>query len=555
MLSLKCPECSCRLFNIRIGAITALLLSMLQWKGVRGCEMFDSCLRFGQEITPSSFSSSSHTLFSSPPPPSCLGSTLLLTLIASPLPLQRANSCYRGPATHRATFLNNILAPCRKPASMAVITSAWASSTKTHPLALDPTVAGTCPHSRTYHRTGLTSHPPMRGTFLEMASTSRSPCRRPLTMPSATTQSILLRRAAYRYQRPGQQDGAPAGTPHSIPANLPPVWAGSDPFRPPLPPRHLPRPPGTPGCTHPRSWSPCSRPCCMKSRKTSPEWQRRTPGSSHPPSNQQTRLTQACSRETRRGESRPTRPALKTPHLRVLGRSVRKTATAIQTTTAITPTEGLPFHHKLFLMPSHSALSLSGLPGLHDGLKQTEPQNISPQSEKHPHRKVSPHKSQMITGGTLKDSSKVNKSGCDWDSGLQSHKHQTDIQRCDWSLWNIWRFKRGKKPKHLHICLLTDACRNCLFFLHQTHSGCGAMSRLCLPSHLQPFTHFFTMCSHSFLLVILCRNWLAKKKHRKTHVLSNLWLIINDAAPTCGSRGEVQAVSVKVNVRAGFRTA
>lgn len=332
--------------------------------------MFDSCLRFGQEITPSSFSSSSHTLFSSPPPPSCLGSTLLPTLIASPLPLQRASSCYQGPATHRATFLNNILAPCHRHASTVAKPSEWASSTKTRPQALDPTVAGTWPHSRTCHQTDLTSHPPMRGTILGTASTSHSPCRRPLTMPSATTLSVLLHQAACLYQQPVQQDGALAGPPHSTPANRPPVWAGSDPSHPLPPLRHLPRRPGTPGCTPRRSWSLYSRPCCRKSRKTPPEWQLRTTGLSQPPSNQQTRPTRACSRETRSGGCHPTHLALKTPHLRALGRSVKKTAAAIRTTMAIIPTDSLLFHHKSSLAPSLSPLILPSLPGLDEGLKQ-----------------------------------------------------------------------------------------------------------------------------------------------------------------------------------------
>lgn len=184
--------------------------------------MFDSCLRFGQEITPSSFSSSSHTLFSSPPPPSCLGSTLLPTLIASLLPLQKASSCYQGPATLRVTSLNSTLAPCNRAASMVVNPSPWASSTRIHPLALDLTVAGISPHSRVCPQTGLTSLLPTRETFLEMVSTSHFPFRRLLTMRSATTQSILLHQAACPYQ-PVQLDGAQAGPPHSIPANPPPV--------------------------------------------------------------------------------------------------------------------------------------------------------------------------------------------------------------------------------------------------------------------------------------------------------------------------------------------
>lgn len=99
---------------------------------------------------------------------------------------------------------------------------------------------------------------------------------------------------------------------------------------------------------------------------------------------------------------------------------------------------------------------------------------------------TSPSKCQTTTG-TFKVSVKVGveQSGSDWNAGLKWHKHQTDIKTCGLGLWNIWRFVKKttkQKKKDVHICLLTDACSNCLFFLHQTLSPC------LLWSHLRQFS-------------------------------------------------------------------
>lgn len=154
---------------------------------------------------------------------------------------------------------------------MAASTLVWASSTKTHPQALVPTAAGTCHLSKAWPQIGLTSLPPMRGTSLEMVSTSPSPCRHLLTMLSATIQIILLRLQACLYREPPQQVGAPAGPPHSTSVtqlNPAPLLGGLDPYHPPLPPPHLLHHLGTPGCTLLHSWTLFSRPCCRRNPKT-----------------------------------------------------------------------------------------------------------------------------------------------------------------------------------------------------------------------------------------------------------------------------------------------
>ena len=87
----------------------------------------------------------------------------------------------------------------------------------------------------------------------------------------------------------------------------------------------------------------------------------------------------------------------------------------------------------------------------------------------------------------------LNRSGCDWDAALESHKHRADKQTCDFSLWNIWRFLRREKKNDLHICLLTDACRDCLFEPHQTLS-------LSLPLCLISVRLVLLTLSHSHIL-------------------------------------------------------
>lgn len=197
----------------------------------------------------------------------------------------------------------------------------------------------------------------MKVTSLEIVSTSRSPYKHLLTTPSATTPTIHLHPPACLYLESHQQVGPPVGPRLSTSVtqvSLAPVWAGFGPY-PPLHPRHLlPRHRATPGCSLRRSWSPRSQPCCRTSPKTLQRCWERTPGLNLPLWNQQPQPIRACLREVlgkiRRGGCHLTRPALKTPHLHVVERPVRRTV--MLTTMAITPTENLP--HEPQCPPAYS---------------------------------------------------------------------------------------------------------------------------------------------------------------------------------------------------------
>lgn len=89
----------------------------------------------------------------------------------------------------------------------------------------------------------------------------------------------------------------------------------------------------------------------------------------------------------------------------------------------------------------------------------------------------------------------MNRSGRDW--ALESHKHHTDKQTCDFSLWNIWRFEWKKKNICISACWQTPAGIVCSY---QTLSLSLLLRLLsvCLFPLTLSFTHTPTIGSRSF---------------------------------------------------------
>lgn len=80
------------------------------------------------------------------------------------------------------------------------------------------------------------------------------------------------------------------------------------------------------------------------------------------------------------------------------------------------------------------------------------PHKASPRSVRRLHEELS----RLLSNFSL------NRSGCDWDAALQSHKHHADKQTCDFSLQSIWRFG-GEKMICISACWQTPEGLVCSF--------------------------------------------------------------------------------------------